>query len=241
MASNATSRDAVRLDGVRLDIGPEAVVVESGDPLRVASTAVVNGGLAAARAIINLHVSKHHACDNPATMIAGFAGSRRLPPPWIGLLTAAWTEYAEVGYAHAGATRVMVVATVGLTNRFAAGAAALPGPVPAAEPGTVNIIVVADADPTPAALLNAMLVVTEVKTSVLLEAGIVCDDGRPATGTSTDAVVLGATGRGAAHEFGGPATELGWGVARATRDALVRGIARWTLLGGALSPRRSES
>jgi len=52
-------------------------------------------------------------------------------------------------------------------------------------------------------------------------------DGAPATGTSTDAVAIAAMRRGVAHEFGGPASDLGWCVARAARNALVPAVARW--------------
>ena len=52
-------------------------------------------------------------------------------------------------------------------------------------------------------------------------------DGAPATGTSTDAVAIAATRRGVPHEFGGPASDLGWFVARAARNALVPAVARW--------------
>ncbi len=42
-----------------------------------------------------------------------------------------------------------------------------------------------------------------------------------------EAVVIAATGRGAAHEFGSPETDLGWAVAWATREALVPAVGRW--------------
>lgn len=48
------------LDRVVLDIGLEAVVIVSPEPLSVASTAVLNGGFASTRAIINLHADKDH-------------------------------------------------------------------------------------------------------------------------------------------------------------------------------------
>lgn len=214
-------------DGVELSIGPEAVVLASGEPLLTASTAVVNGGLTATRAIINLHVGKNHGCADPEGMIAAFAGRQGIAGPWVGLLTAASTERARVGQARAGAARAIVVATVGLSNRFAAGVGAVVAASP--RPGTINLIVVVDGGPGPAALLNAIVTVTEAKALALFEAGILCDDRKPATGTSTDAVVVAATRRGAAHEFGGPATELGWCVARAAREALVPAIARWTV------------
>ena len=84
-----------------------------------------------------------------------------------------------------------------------------------------------DAAPEPAALVNAVMTVTEVKTALLAAAGVRCDDGRVASGTSTDAVVVAATGRGALCRFGGPISDLGWVVARATRTALGAGIRRW--------------
>ena len=48
-----------------------------------------------------------------------------------------------------------------------------------------------------------------------------------ASGTSTDAVVIAATGRGAAEGFGGPASPPGRVVARAVRAALDRSIRDW--------------
>jgi len=213
------------LDGVRLEIGPEAVVLASLEPLAVASTAAVNGGLGQARAIVNLHVDRNHPCGDPAGLVAAYARGRGLPAPWVGLLTAAWTADAEVGRARATTTSALAVVTVGLSNPVAAGLD--PRPRAAREAGTINVIVVVDADPAPPALLNAMLAVTEAKALALFEAGVACDDGSPATGTSTDAVVIAATRQGIPHEFGGPATELGWCVARAARAALAPAIARW--------------
>jgi adenosylcobinamide amidohydrolase len=47
------------------------------------------------------------------------------------------------------------------------------------------------------------------------------------SGTSTDAVAVAATGRGRAARFGGPASELGWTVASAARQAFEVGIHGW--------------
>jgi hypothetical protein len=40
-------------------------------------------------------------------------------------------------------------------------------------------------------------------------------------------VVIAATGRGARAQFGGPASPMGWAVARAARGALALAIAQW--------------
>jgi iron complex transport system ATP-binding protein len=89
------------------------------------------------------------------------------------------------------------------------------------------MIVVVDADPEPAALVNAAMTATEVKGLALRDAGILTADGAPASGTSTDAVAVAATGRGRRVQYGGPASPLGWAVARAVRGALDRGIREW--------------
>jgi iron complex transport system ATP-binding protein len=92
---------------------------------------------------------------------------------------------------------------------------------------TINALVVVDADPEPAALVNAVITATEVKGLALRAAGLVMPDGTAASGTSTDAVVIAATGRGPTARFGGPASPLGWAVARAVRAALEPAIRDW--------------
>lgn len=206
-----------------VEAGEEAVVVQSPRPLRVLSSAVVGGGLTEARAIVNLHVGRHDPCLDPAGKVAAFARRAGIPAPWVGLLTGARTERAPVAHASAGGIRALAVVTVGLSNPVAAGYS----PIAFCTASTINTIVVVDADPAPAALVNAVITATEVKVTALREAGILSDDGAPATGTSTDAVVIAATSRGVKARFGGPASEMGWVVARAVRVALHEGIRGW--------------
>ena len=209
--------------GVSVEVGSEAVVVTSPKPFRVLSSAVHQGGFTLARAVVNLHVGKNDPCTDPAAMIGAFARRAGVPAPWVGLLTGAQTERAEQAEEAAGGFHALSVVTVGLSNLVAAGRS----PVATWVASTINTIVVVDADPEPAALVNAVITVTEVKGLALREAGLLAAGGRAASGTSTDAVVIAATGRGAAARFGGPASEMGWVVARAVRGALDRAIADW--------------
>ena len=146
-----------------------------------------------------------------------------VPAPWVGLLTGASTERAEIATAAADDVRALVVATVGLSNPSAAGLSARAAWLPA----TINTIAVVDADPEPAALVNLVATLTEVKTDVLRSAGVHCDDGRAATGTSSDAIVVAATGRGTRCRYGGPVTDVGWAAASAARAALEAAVRRW--------------
>jgi adenosylcobinamide amidohydrolase len=213
-----------------VEVSADAVIVRSRDPLTVLSSAIVGGGLVTARSIVNLHVAKNW---QPAARgeVSGweaalddFVARRALPTPYVGLCTSAWTEHAEVECDEEDGLRVLAIVSVGLGNPIAAGVS--PRAVTAA-PSTINTIVVLDALASPAALVNLVITVTEAKAAVLRDAGIHCPDGQSASGTSTDAVVIAATGRGRACEFGGPISALGAVTARAARRALARGVDAW--------------
>ena len=199
-----------------------AILRDAGYHFTVLSSAVAGGGLGRARTLVNLHVDKDCPWEGAEVRLAAFVARRCLPAPWIGLLTAAWTERARVAADSAGGVGALVVATVGLSNPVAAGWS----PPARVEPGTINTLAIVDAELEPAALVNLVVTLTEVKALVLAEAGLSCD-GQPASGTSTDAVVVAATGRGRALRFGGPISDAGWVVARAARTALTDGVRAW--------------
>lgn len=211
------------IDGVEVTASPEAVVVTADRELAVVSSAFAGGGLTRARTIVNLHVAKNFPCADADATVGVFVRRRGLASPWVGMLTSAWTEKAATAVETIAGMTGVVVATVGLSNGSAAG---LSGRA-TLQAGTINTVVVVDADPEPAAMVNLAMTVTEVKTALLLEAGLKSVDGYAATGTSTDAVVVAATGRGPRCRFGGPISDLGWMVARAARQALGTGVRRW--------------
>jgi adenosylcobinamide hydrolase len=212
------------IPGITVGIDAEGVVVKAATPLLVASSAMAGGGVVEARAILNVHVDKHGSLGVVHAALDTFARRHGVTHPYVGLLTAASTEKAETASAtHAGFSALAVV-TVGLSNRTTAGVSP---PAACPLPSTINTIVIVEADAPPAALINAMMTITEVKTLALIEAGVKGADGHPATGTSTDALAVAATRRGPPAQFGGPVSDLGWVVARAAGPALRRGIARW--------------
>jgi iron complex transport system ATP-binding protein len=172
---------------------------------------------------VNLHVALDDPCTDPSALFGAYARAQSVPEPYVGLLTGAWTERATVGEESGAGIRTLAVATVGLSNRVAAGRA----PVTQWTHGTINTIVVVDADPEPAALVNAVMTVTEVKALLLNEAGVRDAAGGAVSGTSSDAIVIAATGRGPRVQFGGPVSEMGWSIARAVGAALDAGIRGW--------------
>ncbi len=211
------------IPGISVEVGPAAVVLVGERPLRVVSSAVLRGGFAEARAIVNLHVHKDDPCRDPAGMIDAFARRAGVPAPWVGLLTGALTERATMAHEATEGYRALAVTTVGLGNLMSAGHS----PIAVCPHSTINTLVVVDAAPEPAAMVNAVITPTEVKGLALRSAGLVMPDGAAVSGTSTDAVVIAATGRGPVARFGGPASPLGWVVARAVRAALDPAIRDW--------------
>src|SRR5207247_3629034 len=133
--------------------------------------------------VVNRHVPKSRRLEETEARLAAFAERRRVPAPWVGLLTAAWTERACVAEAQADGIRALAVVSVGLSNRVAAGL----DRAAAWSPATINTIVVVDAVAEAAALVNAVITATEVKTLALTSAGVPCADGRLASRTPTDA------------------------------------------------------
>src|SRR5262245_28587368 len=211
------------IEGVEVTVGAEAVTVTAEEALTVVSSAVAGGGFASARSIVNLHVRKDCPWQTADQALADFIRRRGLAAPVVGLLTSAWTELAEVATESSHGVTALVAVTVGLGNVVSSGRTT----AEAAMPGTINTIVIVDAVADPAALVNVVITVTEVKTLALASAGVRCRGGEPATGTSTDAVVVAATGRGRPCRFGGPISTMGWTVARAARTALETGVERW--------------
>ena len=65
-----------------------------------------------------------------------------------------------------------------------------------------------------------MITATEAKCAVLNEMNVRTPEGELATGTSTDTVSLAMTGRAPVQPYAGPATVIGWLIARTVRQAV---------------------
>lgn len=213
------------LPGVSVAIGPRLVRVHSDRPLRVLSSAPVGGGAATTRDILNIHVSDHYD-GTPDEDVAAVAAGLGAGDDAIGLLTAAYTEFARCAVESRDGLTVAAVVSVGLSNTSSAGVTppwtAFGGEPAAPRPGTINVILLVDGALTPAAMVNAVITVTEAKTMTLAEWDVKTPDGDAASGTSTDTVVVACTGRGDEMGYAGPATPVGWLAARAVRAAMRR-------------------
>ncbi|MGP2439588.1 adenosylcobinamide amidohydrolase [Streptomyces sp. JW3] len=195
-------------DGERL----HALLWRAGPGWRMVASAVLGGGIAERTWVLNAQVAHGYRRTDPARHLAGLARAAGATGPGVGLMTAA--EVSDPGQAHDEGAEA--VATAGVSVR---GWAASParGSAGAAPPGTINIVAAVPVPLTDAALVNAVMTVTEAKVQALLEAGLDCSD------TPTDAVCVAARTPHAgapAHAFAGPRSEWGARLARAAHHAV---------------------
>ena len=221
------------LPGITVSIGPRAVRVSAREPLRILSSAVAGGGYGRAREILNVHVDDKYDGERPEEDLAAVAAELGAATPFVGLMTAAYTQFARCALETLGDLTVAAVVSIGLSNTTSAGvtppigleAADPAGPRAGEEgprPGTINVILLVDGALTPAAMVNAVITATEAKTMTLGAWDVKTPEGDAASGTSTDTVVVACTGRGEELCYAGPATPVGWLAARAVRAAMNR-------------------
>ncbi len=206
------------IEGVFVIIDETALRVTSRHPLTVLSSAVIGGGLSHVHDIVNMHVGEGYDGGRPADDLEAFAVQAGVDRAFVGLMTAAGTEFARVAMENDRQITVAAAVSLGLSNTSCAG---VTPPAPA-RPGTINTILLVDAALTPAAMVNAVITATEAKTMTLAEWDVRTDAGEPASGTSTDSVVIACTGRGEELSYAGPATPAGWLIGRAVRRAITQ-------------------
>jgi len=208
---------------------PPLLVVRFAALQRVASWAIVNGGLADADAVAWFEVRN---ADLPRDrdpqaylaerlVHAGLDGA-------VGLLTSRKLSSHVVHDARHAAGSARCVATVGLSNALCAGDLPVPGPAA----GTINLFCHVSQPLSDRALLEALALAAEARTLALLEARVPSRvSGRPATGTGTDCIVL-ASPRAepdAQQPYAGKHTALGHVIATAVYRAIARGVEDWLM------------
>jgi adenosylcobinamide amidohydrolase len=200
----------------------EVLLVYSQQPLTVLSSAVVGGGMVRVRYLLNRHVHRDYHCLDPVADLVAFARRQGISEAFMGQMTAVSLQKAQAITLRTETLTVATVVTAGLSNATTPG---LSTPVTPG-PGTINMILLIDACLTPAAMVNAVITATEVKTHVLMARGVCTPEGYAATGTSTDAIAVASTGKGTPLAYAGPVTLLGWLIGRCVRTALAEALAQ---------------
>ena len=205
---------------VTVTLDDEALIVHSVEPMMAITSSITGGGVLPARYILNMNVDKKYYCNSPADGLAFFARSRGINESFHGFMTAVYMNKTKSVTLRGQGVTVTALVTAGVSNATSAGISE-----PASfTPGTINIILLVDANLTHAALVNAVITATEAKTASLQEKNIHTPNGLSATGTSTDAICIACTGRGDPINYAGSATVVGWLMARAVRECLASAL-----------------
>jgi adenosylcobinamide amidohydrolase len=214
-------------DAWQVALRPPLLTVRFREPQRVASWAIVGGGLRTARTIAWLGVRNADLPEgiDPAAFLAAQLAHAGLSDA-VGLLTSRdLGAYVVHGVVH-GHVSARCIATVGLGNALRAG----DPPTAASAPGTINVLCRVSVPLGERASLEAIALAAEARTLALLEARVPSSaTGRPATGTGTDCIAIAspfvADAAGAA--YAGKHTAVGHVIGAAVVGALRRGVASW--------------
>jgi adenosylcobinamide hydrolase len=200
----------------RKEFGDQLLLLwQTDELLRSISSAPLGGGIQITEWVINAQVPPSYERTDPDAHLRDLAVGLGLQEPGVGMLTAAQVS----GFCTHEEDGVRVDATVGLRVPTWAAAPKSADEVPGGAPliGTINVIAFVPERLSEAALVNAVLTVTEAKTQALLEAGA------PGTGTASDAVVVLCPDDGPLEKFGGPRSHWGARLARCVHSAVLQG------------------
>lgn len=175
------------------------VHVEFDIPHQVVSSAVCNGGIVSANHIVNMKVAKNSSpIELPESTILKYSNAHEWSGKVVGMMTAASMQSFRMIKKSAQGVDIIAMVTSGLSNPRRAGdyAECRQMVTGLEDVGTINIVVVTSAKLTEAAMIEALMIITEAKAAALQHAGILSPvSNQLATGTGTDSVAV-ACGQG---------------------------------------------
>lgn len=228
-------RLCTHIEGIKAEVDKNKLAILSNKPLRVLSSAVLNGGLTKATEIINIHVPE--GCDveiheDPESFLKKTAKNLGLTPTHaVGIMTAADVRNVEVLVQKHQKMTLVTFTTAGVGYSAMAGEATISKTptITIEKTGTINIVLIVDGYLTDSCMVDAVKTVTEAKTVALRELDVRSRfSGDPASGTVTDSVVVACTRRGKPIKYAGTATTLGELISKSVRESTKKAITRQT-------------
>ena len=196
------------------------------------SSAVLNGGLVTADHIVNLRVNTdfkpgENLSDPPDKVLSEFSKSMNWEGVTVGLMTAASMDSFRIIEKSEQGVNIYILVTSGLSNARRAGDRAEHRSmgIDKVKMGTINIIGITSAILLPAAMIEALVIITEAKAAAMQQLKIKSPvSGEIATGTGTDGIVFVNGQKGPTIKYCGKHTLFGEILARAVIEALTASI-----------------
>ncbi|MFC4103467.1 adenosylcobinamide amidohydrolase [Paenibacillus xanthanilyticus] len=203
------------------------ILVRSDRLLETVSSAVYGGGRGRADHFVNRKVPLSYNERDPVLDLGAMIRGRDYKADsTVGLLTAAKLTHASVVEAAGDRFNALCISTAGIGNAARAG---VERPVfPAYAAGTINTFIFVDGHMSEAAMIGALITATEAKAAALQDLDVLDPlDGRQATGTTTDSVVIAVSQSGrfkASHAYCGAATSIGNLLGRMVYDTVHEAV-----------------
>ncbi|MFS0644983.1 adenosylcobinamide amidohydrolase [Siminovitchia sp. 179-K 8D1 HS] len=213
-----------------LEVSSEKITFQSPVPLRTMSSGVTGSGVGWHRSFVNRHVDKHYQCDNFKEEMIHYLKEHGFDPnETVGMMTAVHLQDVSHHIFEEDGLSVLIVVTAGAGNAVDVSLGETRGFI--VSPGTINTWVFVNGKLTEEAFIQSVMTATEAKVKALHECHVVDPlTGTPATGTSTDSILIAATQEGPFLPFGGSITPLGRligkGVFFCTKEALHNHLKR---------------
>ncbi|MGO4544000.1 adenosylcobinamide amidohydrolase [Paenibacillus sp. 2TAB23] len=212
------------LNGVDIRLLEDRMEICSSVSWHVLSSAILPGGFSFASRIVNWKVPLDYIGVDPVQdMMDQLVIWGSEPASTVGLITAAKLTHASVTEIAGDRFNLLCCTTVGTRNAARAGTRR--DTFSAYAPGTINTVLLIDGQMTESAMVNAIITATEAKAAAMQQLGIIEHaSGQIATGTTTDAVVIGVSQRldwNAVHAYAGAATTIGCSIGEAVYRTVV--------------------
>ncbi len=224
-----------KIDSVDAEIQGNKLILKSNKPLKILSSAVLNGGSREADCIMNFQVAEDAGSDlndevhkdagdflAEETTKMGIAQDKV-----VAIMTAARMKNVEVVTGKFQDLTLTVFVTAGAYFAATPGdeIASKQSAFPFKKWGTINTIVLIDANLTESCMVNAVVTATEAKAAALRELDVRSRfSGDVATGTVTDSIVIACTRTGHTVKYAGSGTVLGELIGKAVKVALKKAI-----------------
>ncbi|WP_160032233.1 adenosylcobinamide amidohydrolase [Paenibacillus sp. An7] len=208
------------------------LLLTSPQMLDTISSSIYGGGMNRLSRAVNIYVDRHYDSSDPVRDIQELLEKWGYPAQQTaGLLTAVKLEHASIMEDETDGAVLLCCTTAGVSNGARAGSKRTVFNA-GYTPGTINIMLFIAGKLTPYALVNAVQTAVEAKVAALQDLGVRdAENGQSATGTTTDAIVIGTSGLTAdgteaslTHAYAGTATRLGDCIGRLVYQSVIESL-----------------
>ncbi len=212
-------------DNTKLIIKDNVLAVFCDSALKTVSSAFYNGGFKQVKAVLNVGVPEGYNDRSlhldPLELITSSAAKLGFTKDYLAMVTAAKIQNYSLITRKLDDFSVSVAATAGCKHGESSGEEMDVQEIR----GTINIIVLIDANPTDSCMVASLITATEAKSAALRDLDVrSLYTGDSATGSITDSVTVASPCKGKVIYYGGPASKLGKAVGYCTRKAVTEAL-----------------